>query len=67
MTHSPAAQAAEEAGVPRHPRAFEPVTLVVTVLLSVLGAIIGLVLITTLGIAPNTSVIGALIAMLVGR
>ncbi|MEU2379062.1 OPT/YSL family transporter [Streptomyces misionensis] len=67
MTHSPAAQAAEEAGVPRHPRAFEPVTLVVTVLLSVLGAVIGLVLITTLGIAPNTSVIGALIAMLVGR
>ncbi|MET9858017.1 OPT/YSL family transporter [Streptomyces smyrnaeus] len=50
-----------------HPRALEPVTLVVTVLLSVLGAVIGLVLITTLGIAPNTSVIGALIAMLIGR
>ncbi|MFJ4919856.1 OPT/YSL family transporter [Streptomyces sp. NPDC088725] len=50
-----------------HPRAFEPVTLVVTVLLSVLGSVIGLVLITTLGIAPNTSVIGALLAMLIGR
>ncbi|GAB2807588.1 OPT/YSL family transporter [Streptomyces daliensis] len=51
----------------RHPRAFEPVTLVVTIVLSVLGSVIGLVLITTLGIAPNTSVIGALIAMLIGR
>jgi uncharacterized oligopeptide transporter (OPT) family protein len=50
-----------------HPRAFEPVTVVVTVVLSVLGAVIGLALITTVGIAPNTSVIGALIAMLIGR
>ncbi|WP_245797490.1 OPT family oligopeptide transporter [Mangrovactinospora gilvigrisea] len=35
--------------------------------MSVLGALIGVVLITTLGVSPNTSVIGALIAMLVGR
>lgn len=55
------------AGAGRHPRAFEPVTVVVTVVLSVLGAVIGLALITTVGIAPNTSVIGALIAMLIGR
>ncbi|NSC24548.1 OPT family oligopeptide transporter [Streptomyces albus subsp. chlorinus] len=65
MSTSPPAPAPERA--PAHPRALEPVTLVVTVLLSVLGAVIGLVLITTLGIAPNTSVIGALIAMLIGR
>ncbi|WP_419999328.1 OPT/YSL family transporter [Streptomyces boninensis] len=52
---------------PEHPRAFEPVTLIVTIVLSVLGSVIGLVLITTLGIAPNTSVIGALLAMLIGR
>jgi uncharacterized oligopeptide transporter (OPT) family protein len=51
----------------RHPRAFEPVTLVVTVLLCILGSIIGLHLITTLGISANTSVIGALIAMIIGR
>ncbi|MHC6219286.1 OPT/YSL family transporter [Arthrobacter sp. MMS24-S77] len=51
----------------RHPRAFEPVTLVVTVLLSILGAIIGLHMITTIGISANTSVIGALIAMIIGR
>ncbi|MFE1147446.1 OPT/YSL family transporter [Streptomyces albidoflavus] len=62
---SPAA--AEAAQARPHPRALEPVTLILTVILSVLGAIIGLVLITTLGIAPNTSVIGALIAMLIGR
>ncbi|MER7014705.1 OPT/YSL family transporter [Saccharopolyspora sp. NPDC000359] len=50
-----------------HPRAFEPTVLVITVLLSVVGAIIGLHLITTLGISANTSVIGALIAMIIGR
>jgi uncharacterized oligopeptide transporter (OPT) family protein len=52
---------------PVHPRAFQPGTLVLTVLLSVLGSLIGLHLITTLGVSANTSVIGALIAMLVGR
>ncbi|MBT0772012.1 OPT/YSL family transporter [Kineosporia sp. J2-2] len=57
-------------GVPaqaEHPRALEPLTLVVLAILSVLGAMIGLHMITTLGISPNTSVIGALVAMLVGR
>lgn len=42
-------------------------TLLVMVLLSVLGAIIGVQLITTLGVTPNTSIIGALIAMLLAR
>ncbi|MBZ2199155.1 OPT/YSL family transporter [Occultella gossypii] len=50
-----------------HPRAFAPATLILTVLLSVLGAYIGLHLITTLGISANTSVVGALIAMVIGR
>ncbi|MGW0315156.1 OPT/YSL family transporter [Streptomyces flavidovirens] len=50
-----------------HPSAFEPLTLVVTVLLSGLGAVIGIVLITSLGLACNTAVVGALIAMLIGR
>ncbi|NGN66909.1 OPT family oligopeptide transporter [Streptomyces sp. A7024] len=59
--------APQAAAPPEHPRAFEPVTLIVTIVLSVLGSVIGLVLITTLGIAPNTSVIGALLAMLIGR
>ncbi|MEW2544269.1 OPT family oligopeptide transporter [Streptomyces sp. NPDC047002] len=38
-----------------------------TVLLSVLGALIGVVLITSLGVSPNTAVIGALVAMVIGR
>ena len=63
----PTVHGAEAPQARAHPRALEPITLVVTALLSVLGAVIGLVLITTLGIAPNTSVIGALIAMLIGR
>lgn len=41
--------------------------LLVMVLLSVMGAIIGVQLITTLGVTPNTSIIGALIAMLLAR
>lgn len=51
----------------RHPAAFEPLTLITTVLLSVIGAFIGIRLITTLGISANTSVIGALVAMAMGR
>lgn len=42
-------------------------TLTVMILLSILGAIIGVQLITTLGVTPNTSIIGALFAMLLAR
>ncbi|MFZ1873838.1 MAG: OPT/YSL family transporter [Chania sp.] len=42
-------------------------TLLVMVVLSVIGAIIGVQLITTLGVTPNTSIIGALFAMLLAR
>lgn len=50
-----------------HPRAFEPVTLSLVVVLSVLGSVTGLVLITTVGVAANTAVIGAVVAMALGR
>ena len=50
-----------------HPRAFEPATIVLTVALAAVGAFIGIHLITQLGISTHTSVIGALIAMLIGR
>ncbi|WP_286923870.1 MULTISPECIES: OPT/YSL family transporter [Lysinibacillus] len=50
-----------------HPRALEPVTLLMIVLTSVVGAIIGIQLITTLGISANTSIIGAIFAMILGR
>lgn len=45
----------------------EPLLLLVSLLLSVLGAIIGMQLIVTLGISANTSIIGALIAIVFSR
>lgn len=51
----------------KHPSAFEPKTLVINLLVSLLGVIIGLELISRLGITTNTSIIGALIAILVAR
>jgi uncharacterized oligopeptide transporter (OPT) family protein len=50
-----------------HPSVFEPVAFVVNILCAVLGAVIGMQLVTTLGVTPNTSIIGALIAMLIAR
>jgi uncharacterized oligopeptide transporter (OPT) family protein len=50
-----------------HPRALSGGTLLLLVLLSVFGAIIGIQLLTSLGVTPNTSIIGALIAMILAR
>ncbi|MBK0331555.1 OPT/YSL family transporter [Brachybacterium sp. MASK1Z-5] len=66
MSSSPAASVSERAAA-QHPRAFEPVTALITLAVSLLGAAIGIHMITTLGVSPNTSVIGAVIAMLIGR
>ncbi|KKI91495.1 membrane protein [Bacillus sp. SA1-12] len=38
-----------------------------SIIIAIFGAIVGMQLITTLGITPNTSIIGALIAMLIAR
>lgn len=51
----------------RHPRALAPDNLILTVVLSVLGAIIGIQLLASLGITPSTSLIGALAAMALAR
>lgn len=51
----------------KHPAAFAPATLILLVVLSIFGAIIGLQLLVTLGVTPNTSIIGALVAMIVAR
>lgn len=45
----------------------DPGFIILVIILSVLGAIIGMQLITTLGITANTSIIGALFAMVLGR
>lgn len=50
-----------------HPRTFAPALFVPLVVISVAGAMVGVQLLTTLGVTPNTSLIGALVAMLLGR
>ncbi|HEY0181782.1 MAG TPA: OPT/YSL family transporter [Rhodopila sp.] len=50
-----------------HPRLLEPATLLLVVVLSVFGAIIGLELLTSLGVTPNTSMVGALAAIGLAR
>ncbi|AOB32162.1 hypothetical protein AKI39_17765 [Bordetella sp. H567] len=50
-----------------HPRAFSGGTFLLLVLLSVFGAIIGIQLLVSLGVTPNTSIIGALVAMILAR
>jgi uncharacterized oligopeptide transporter (OPT) family protein len=55
------------AGMAPRARFAEPLLLAVSLVLSVLGAIIGMQMIVTLGISANTSVIGALIAIVFSR
>jgi uncharacterized oligopeptide transporter (OPT) family protein len=50
-----------------HPKLFEPSTLILVLILSVFGAIIGLQLLTSLGVTPNTSMVGALVAIGLAR
>ena len=47
--------------------AFEPATLVLGVILAVLSAIICMQIIGKVGVTPNTSLIGAIIAMVIAR
>ena len=51
----------------RHPTIFEPATLILLSVLCVVGAIIGMQLLVTLGVTANTAVVGALIAMALAR
>ena len=61
-------EAYEPAEIPvNHPSLFEPKTLILGIILSVLGAIVGLELITRIGITPNTSIIAAIITIAISR
>lgn len=51
----------------RHPRTFAPALFLPLVIISAAGAVVGVQLLTSLGVTPNTSLIGALLAMLLGR
>jgi uncharacterized oligopeptide transporter (OPT) family protein len=55
------------AGEARHPATFAPANFVLIAVLSLFGAIIGVQLIVQLGVTQNTSIIGALVAMLLAR
>ena len=50
-----------------HPRLAEPTTFLLGALMAVLGAIIGIQLITRVGVTPNSSVIGAIVALTLAR
>lgn len=50
-----------------HPKAFSPNVLILNIVMSILGAIIGLELIVRTGVAPNTSIVGALFAIILSR
>ncbi|WP_432879232.1 OPT/YSL family transporter [Kribbella sp. CA-245084] len=51
----------------KHPRAFEPATLVLLIICAAVGSVIGLQIITTLGVTPNTALIGVLVAIAISR
>ena len=49
-----------------HPKAGNPAIIVVMLLTSIIGAIIGMELIVGFGLSTNSSIIGALIAVIIG-
>lgn len=51
----------------KHPSIKDPAILTVTIFLAAIGAIIGVQLITSLGISANTSIVGAVFAMILAR
>lgn len=50
-----------------HPRTFAPAVLGPLIAIGLIGAVLGVQLVTTLGVTPNTSLVGAVVAMLLGR
>ena len=50
-----------------HPSTFSPAIFALLIVLAIFGAIIGIQLILQLGVTPNTSIIGALVAMILAR
>lgn len=51
----------------KHPRVIEPATFILLLALSIFGAIIGVQLLVSLGVTPNTAIIGAMCAMIIAR
>src|ERR1700746_1782434 len=61
------AQSEDHAPDQPHPSTFSPATFALLIVLAIFGAIIGIQLILQLGVTPNTSIIGALVAMILAR
>src|SRR5262245_29611880 len=61
------AQSEDHAPHQPHPSTFSPATFALLIVLAIFGAIIGIQLILQLGVTPNTSIIGALVAMILAR
>src|SRR5262249_35286860 len=61
------AQSEDHAPDQPHPSTFSPATFALLIVLAIFGAIIGIQLILQLGATPNTSIIGALVAMILAR
>lgn len=49
------------------PKLMEPGIFIIAVVASVLGAIVGMQVLTHTGVAPDTSVVGALLAVLISQ
>lgn len=68
-SHFPTAEAvavSQQGAIP-HPKVFSLSVLPLLVVLSVVGSIVGMQLIVALGVTPNTGLLGAMVAMGVGR
>ena len=60
-------QSEQQMTAAEHPKAWDTSVLILTVPLGIIGAIIGMELIVRTGVTPNTSIIGALFAILLSR
>lgn len=50
-----------------HPRALEPSVFILNIILAVFGSVIGMQILTTLGVTPNTALIGVLVAITLSK
>ncbi len=51
----------------KHPKALSPALLILNLFVCMVGAIVGLELIVNTGVTPNTSIVGALFAIIISR
>lgn len=67
MNENPELLAQQQISAAEHPKAWDPRVLILGIPLCLVGCIIGLELIVRTGVTPNTSIIGALFAILLSR